>query len=120
MDLSRRPRSVRAIKVRRGNPSSTGGIFPKASVRAQAEVLKIPAGVLDQIESQRSELITLITLLHCLHVALEQKQDNIDVVPNPRIEAAVSCASLSEVTAILLERTHAVLYALDSVNLTNA
>jgi hypothetical protein len=35
------------------------------------------------------------------------------------MEAAVRCASLPEMTAVLLERTHAVHSALDSSNLTN-
>jgi hypothetical protein len=51
---------------------------------------------------------------------LEHRQDHIDEELNPRIEAAVRWASPPEMMAMLLERTHAVLSALDSMNLTNA
>ena len=64
--------------------------------------------------------MTIITLLHCLHVALELRTDHADEEPNPRIQAAVKCAYLPEMTMLLLERTHAVLSALDSVNLARA
>ena len=65
-------------------------------------------------------LVTVITLLHCLHIVLEHREDNVDEELNPRIKAAVRWASLPELTAMLLERTHGVLSALDSMNLINA
>ena len=120
MGSSRKPISVRAKSARPGEPPPTREILPKASNQAQAEVLEIPRGVLDEIENQRGVLITVITLLHCLHVVLEHREDHIDEELNPRIKAAVRWASLPEMTAMLLERTHGVLSALDSMNLTNA
>lgn len=121
MGSTRKPKSVRAKSARPGERPPTREILPKASKQAQAEVLEIPPGVLDEIENQRGVLITVVTLLHCLHVALEHREDSIDEELNPRIEAAaVRCASLPEMTAILLERTHGVFSALDSMSLTNA
>jgi hypothetical protein len=120
MGSSRKPKSVRAKSARPGERPPTREILPKASNQAQAEVLEIPPGVLDEIENQRGVLITVVTLLHCLHVVLEHREDNVDEELNPRIEAAVRWASLPEMTAMLLERTQAVLSALDSMNLTNA
>jgi hypothetical protein len=84
------------------------------------EVLEIPAGVLDEIENQRGVLVTVITLLHCLHIVLEHREESVDEEPNPRIAASVKWASLPEMTAMLLERTQSVLSALDSLNLTKA
>jgi hypothetical protein len=120
MGSSRKPKSVSAKSARPGEPPPTCEILPKASNPGQPKVLEIPPGVLDEIENQRSVLITVMTLLHSLHVVLEHRQDHIDKELNPRIEAAVRWASLPEMTAMLLERTHAVLSALDSMNLTNA
>lgn len=120
MGSSSKPKSVRAKSARPGGRPPTREILPKASNQAQAEVLEIPPGVLDEIENQRGVLITVVTLLHCLHVVLEHREDNVDEELNPRIEAAVRWASLPEMTAMLLERTQAVLSALDSMNLTNA
>jgi hypothetical protein len=65
-------------------------------------------------------LVTVITLLHCLHVVLDHREDSVDNELNPRIKAAAGWASLPEMTAMILERTHDVLSALDSVNLIKA
>jgi len=52
---------------------------------------------------------------------LEHQEDSAaDQEPNPRMEAAIKSASLPDMTAMLLDRTHAVLDALDSVNLIAA
>jgi hypothetical protein len=120
MGSSRKSKSVRAKSARPGEPPPTRERLPKASKQAQADVPEIPPGVLDEIENQRGVLIAVITLLHCLHVMLEHREDYIDEELNPRIKAAVRWASLPEMTAMLLERTHGVLSALDSMNLTNA
>jgi hypothetical protein len=120
MGSSRKQKSVRAKSARPGERPPTREILSKALDPAQAEVLEIPPGILDEIENQRGVLVTVITLLHCLHVVLERGQEQIDQELNPRIESAVRWASLPEMTAMLLERTHAVLSALDSMNLTNA
>jgi hypothetical protein len=120
MGSSRKSKSVRAKSARPGEQPSAHEILPKASNRTPEEVPEIPAGVLNEIENQRGVLVTVITLLHCLHIVLEHREDNVDEEPNPRKEAAVNWASLPEMTAMLLERTHAVLSALDSLNLTKA
>jgi hypothetical protein len=120
MGTSRKSKSARAKGGRPGEPPANRKIFFDASIQTEAEIAEIPPGVLREIDCQRGVLVTVITLLHCLHVALEHREDHIDEEPKPRIEAAVRSASLPEMTAMLLERTHAVLSALDSNNLTNA
>ena len=120
MGSSRKSKSTRAKSARPRERPATREIPPEVSTRAPAEALEIPPGVLVEIEDQRGELVTVITLLHCLHVAIQQREDSVDNELNPRIEAAARWASLPEMTAMLLERTHAVLSALDVVNLTKA
>lgn len=120
MGSSRKPKLVRAKSARPGQPPPAREMLLNASNQTQTEVPEIPPRVLDEIENQRSVLVTVITLLHCLHVVLEHRQDQIDEEPNPRIEAAVRWVSLPEMTILLLERTHDVLCALDSNNLRNA
>ncbi len=52
---------------------------------------------------------------------LEHREDSAaDQELNPHIEAAIKSASLPDITAMLLDRSHAVLDALDSLNLKNA
>jgi hypothetical protein len=120
MGSPRKSKSVRATSLRPGERTTTSGLLRKASTRTPEEVPEIPAGVLNEIENQRGVLVTVITLLHCLHIVLENREDNVDEEPNPRIAVAVKWASLPEVTAMLLERTQSVLSALDSLNLTRA
>jgi hypothetical protein len=120
MGSSRKAKSVRATSARPGEQPSATEIVRKASNPAPEEVPEIPAGVLIEIEHQRGVLVTVITLLHCLHVVLQHREDSVGNGLNPRIEAAARWASLPEMTAILLERTHAVLSGLDSMNLTRA
>ena len=74
----------------------------------------------EEVEKQRGVLVTVVTLLYCLHVVLQEREDSVDNQQNPRLKAAASWASLTEMTAMVLERTHAVLSALDSINLTKA
>ena len=120
MGSPRKSKSVRATSPRPGERATTGGLLRKASNRTPEEVPEISAGVLNEIENQRGVLVTVITLLHCLHIVLEHREDDVDEKPNRRIEAAVKWASLPEMTAMLLERTQSVLSALDSLNLTKA
>jgi hypothetical protein len=120
MGSSRESKSTRVKSARPGERLRTRQIRSKPQNRAPAEVLEIPAGVLVEIESQRGVLVTVITILHCLHVALEHRQDHIEEGLDPRVEAGVRWVSLPEMTATILELTHAVLTALDSSNLTMA
>ena len=120
MGSPRKSKSVRATSLRPGERTTTGGLLRKASTRVPEEVSEIPAGVLDEIENQRGVLVTVITLLYCLHIVLDNREDNVDEDPSPRIAAAVKWASLPEMTAMLLERTQSVLSALDSLNLSRA
>ena len=61
--------------------------------------------------------MTIITLLHCLHVVLQHREESADNEVDPPIGGAARWASLPNVTAILLENTHTVLVGLDSLNL---
>jgi hypothetical protein len=65
-------------------------------------------------------LITVTTLLHCLHMVLEHQQDELGVELSARAEAAVEWVNLPDMTEMLLERVHAVHLALDSVSLAKA
>ena len=121
MGSSRKSKSTRAKSARPARRHSPTPKRPrKAPHGPPAAVPEIPAGVFNEIENQRGVLVTVITFLHCLHVVLGQREDCVGEELHPHIEAAVGCASLPEMTKILLERTHAVLSALDSVNLSNA
>jgi hypothetical protein len=121
MGSLRNSKAGRAKGARSGERPPTRKILRGASIQAQAKVAEIPARVLREIDNQRGVLVTVITLLHCLHVVLEQREEGpINEALNLRIDAAVRWASLPEMTTMLLERTHAVLSALDSNNLTNA
>jgi hypothetical protein len=120
MGSSHKWKSTRAKSARPGTRPSTDEILRKTLSRSPDEVSEIPLGILDQIESQQGVLATIITLLHCLHVALKYREDQIDEGLDPRMEAGVRWVSLPEMTATILERTHAVLTALDSSNLAKA
>ena len=43
-------------------------------------ILEFPPGLKSEIGNQRGVLVTIITLLHCLHVALKYREDQIDEV----------------------------------------
>ena len=120
MGSSRKSKSTRAKSARPHQRPSRPRILRKATNRSRTEVSEIPAGVQNEIENQRDVLVTVITLLHCLHVVLEHQEGNPDEELNPNIRAAAAWASLPEMTAMILERTHDVLSALDSVNLIKA
>ena len=121
MGSSRKSKSTRAESARPRQRQPRREVRQKAINRSPAKVHEIPAGVENEIENQRGVLVTVITLLHCLHVMLEQQEDNdADWELNPRIESAIESAYLPDITAMLLDRTHAVLDALDSVNLIHA
>jgi hypothetical protein len=117
---SRKQKSVRLKGDRQGKRSPSREILLDASNQAQAKILELPPDLKSEIENQRGALVTIITLLHCLHVALKYREDQIDEGLDPRVEAGVRWVSLPEMTATILERTHAVLTALDSNNLTKA
>ena len=93
---------------------------PQLDVSANLRAAVIPSGVLNEIEKQRCVLVAAITLLHCLHVVLEHQEANVDEELSPPLSAALRWASLPEMTAMILERTLAVLSALDSMNLSKA
>jgi hypothetical protein len=119
MGSSRKSKSTRAKGARPAQRPTSPGVS-EAVNQPLADVPKIPAGVQKEIESQRCVLVTVITLLHCLHVVLEQQNDTTDRAPNPRTEAAVKWVYLPDLTAMLLDRTHAILQALDYVSLIKA
>ena len=113
MGSSRKSKSTRAKSAR---PQ----ISRRTIKRSPAQGHEIPPGVQNEIENQRFSLVTVITLLHCLHVLLLQQEDQVDQGLDLRIRAALKSSSLPSVTAMLLDRTHTVLHALDLVNLINA
>jgi len=117
---SRKRKLVRPKSDRHGRRPPSRETLVNASDQAQAKILEFPPGLKSEIENQRGVLVTIITLLHCLHVALKYREDQIDEGLDPRMEAGVRWVSLPEMTATILERTHAVLSALDSSNLTKA
>ncbi len=120
MGSPRKSKPVRPTSPRPGKRAAAGGLLRKASTRTPEEVPGISAGVHNEIENQRGVLMTVITLLHCLHIVLEHREGSVDEEPHRRIEAAVEWVSLPEMTAMLLDRTHSVISALDSLNLTKA
>jgi hypothetical protein len=120
MGSSRKRKSVRRKSDRHGERRPSREILLDASNQAQAKILEFPPGLKNEIENQRGVLVTIITLLHCLHVALKYREDQIDEGLDPRVEAGVRWVSLPEMTATILERTHAVLSSLDSSNLARA
>jgi hypothetical protein len=124
MGSSHKPKPVRSKSARRGQRPLARKIARKTSRRAPVVAPEIPPGVHDEIERQRDVLLTMVTLLHCLHVTLElrstHRDEETDIEFDPRLRAAARAAYLPEMTALLLERAHAVLDALDSNNLTNA
>jgi hypothetical protein len=120
MGSSRKSKSTRAKGARPHERPTRPGVSRKAVDQPLAPAPEIPDGAGREIESQRRVLITVITLLHCLHVVLEQREDNADEQFDPRIKTAVNWAYLPDLTAMLLERTHAIHLALDSVNLIKA
>jgi hypothetical protein len=117
---SRNRKSVRRKSDRHSKRPPSCETLLNASNQAQAKILEFPPGLKSEIDNQRGVLVTIITFLHCLHVALKYREDQIDEGLDPRVEAGVRWVSLPEMTATILERTHAVLSALDSSNLTKA
>lgn len=117
---SRKRKAVHVKGDRHGKRPPSREILLNTSNQAQAKILEFPRRLKSEIENQRGVLVTIITLVHCLHVALKFREDQIDEGIDPRVEAGVRWVSLPEMTATILERTHAVLSALDSCNLTKA
>jgi hypothetical protein len=77
----------------------------------------MPVEAQEEIENQRRVLVTVTTLLHCLHTVLEHQVDTVREELSTGAKAAVRWVYLPDITAMLLERVHAVHLALDSVNL---
>jgi hypothetical protein len=120
MGSSRKSKSTRAKGARPPQRPTRPRVSRKAVNRPLVNVPEIPAGVEEEIERQRGSLVTVISLLHCLHVVLEQQDDTAGDELNPRTKDAVKWAYLPDVTAMLRDRTHEILHALDYVNLIKA
>jgi hypothetical protein len=88
--------------------------------RALAEVPRMPVTIVNAIEGQRRALVTVITLLHCLHSVLRRQIDDAGEDESDAVEDAVGWVELPDLTAMLLERVHQVHLALDSVSLKRA
>jgi hypothetical protein len=120
MGSSLRPKSTRAKSARPRKHLATRETGRRAEIWSPAEVSKIRVGVQEEIENQRRVLVTVTTLLHCLHAVLEHQDDTVGEELNTGADAALGWVYLPDMTAILLERVHAVHLALDSVNLMKA
>ena len=120
MGSSRRPKSTRATSASRGKHRPHHETRRKAKNRSRAKLPEIPAGVENEIEKQRRVLVTVITLLHGLHVVLEQRDDSVGEECIGNGDAAVGWVYLPDITEMLLERIHAVHLALDSICLIRA
>jgi hypothetical protein len=120
MGSLRKSKSDRATTLRPGKRVATGRLLRRASTRTPEAVPQISPGVHNAIETQRGVLMTVITLLHCLHIVLEHREGSVVEEPNRCTEAAIEWVSLPEMTAMILERTHSVISALDSLNLEKA
>ena len=120
MGSSLRPKSTRVKSARPGRRPAIHETSRKAENWSPAEISKMPAGVQEEIENQRRMLVRITTLLHCLHAALEHQDDTVGEELSAGAEAAVGWVYLPDITAMLLERVHAIHLALDSVNLTKA
>ena len=120
MGSSRKSKSTRAKGARPHQRPSRPGISREAIKQPLVKDPEIPLGVQNEIENQRDVLVTVITLAHCLHVVLDYQEGDLDEEPNPILKSAAGWASLPEMTKMILERTEAVLHALDSLNLTKA
>ncbi len=120
MGASLSQKSTRAKSVRPGKRPPVHKTRRKATHRSPAEDSDIPDGIREEIESQRRVLVTVATLLHCLHVVLEHQEDDIGEELSASATTDVEWAYLPDMTAILLERVHAVHLALDSVSLIRA
>jgi hypothetical protein len=119
MGASRRPKPNGAKSVRPVKRSPTNKSRRKGKHPSPAELPEIPEGIRIEIENQRGVLGTVTTLVQCLHVVLEHQEDS-DGEELSAAEAAVQWVNLPDMTAIVLERIHAVHLALDSVSLSRA
>jgi hypothetical protein len=117
MGSSRKLKSTRAKGARPHQRRPRSGIPRKAASRSLAEIPEIPPVVENEIENQRDVLVTVITLLHCVHVVLHHQESGDDEDLSPSLRAAAGWASLPQMTAMILERVHNVLTSLDTVML---
>lgn len=120
MGSSLRPKSTRAKSARPGKRPATRKTGRKAENWPPAGVSKMPVGAQEEIERQRRVLVTVTTLLHCLHAVLERQDDSVGEELGDGTKAAVGWVYLPDMTAMLLERVHVVHLALDSMNLVKA
>src|SRR5882672_395333 len=81
------PRSRVRVPLSPPVKSSTG-LSARARTIAKSRRGRTGGGGREKIENQRGALLTVITLLHCLHVMLEHQEDSAaDQELNYRIEA---------------------------------
>ena len=120
MGSSLRPKSTRAKTVRPGKRPAARETGRKAKIRSPSKGSEMPVGIHEEIENQRRVLVTVTTLLHCLNAVLEHQDDAVGGELSAGAEAAVGWVYLPDLTAMLLERVHAIHLALDSVSLMRA
>jgi hypothetical protein len=115
MGSSRQQKARAATKLAGGRASGQHRGGPPKLTKTPT----MPAEIEDVIEEQRRELVTAITLVHCLHSVLRrQKYDNAEECP--AVELAEHWVELPDMSAMLLARLHSVHLALDSVSLRQA
>lgn len=109
-------RSVRSDDSRpRTRPSSRAA----GSQSAQPK-LRLPADLEIAIGQQRGSVGTAISLLYCLHLALCHEIEGGQIEGSEAVRDASQWADLTQITAMLLVRLHAVHTGLDSVSLVRA
>lgn len=120
MGSSRKSKSTRPKSVRPAKRRSTRGTGGRTKGRSAIKYREIPPDIQEEIESQRRVLITVMTLLYCLHVILEHRDDDLGDALSEKARISAELAYLPDMTGLLLDRVHAVHLALDSVTLTKA
>ena len=88
--------------------------------RPQVEPFIMPVKIKNVIECQRNKLVSVVTLLHCLHSALRRQLDNTGRMESVAVLAASEIAEFPMVTGMLLEEIRSVHDALDSTSLRRA
>jgi hypothetical protein len=117
---SSRPRnSTRATKARSVKRSSPSHRRAAGRPSSPTEP-RIPAAIEVAIDDQRDCLGTAISLLYCLHSALRREIADAGPEESEAIEDATEWANLTDITAMLLVRLHAVHRSLDFVSLGQA
>jgi len=108
---SSRPRN--STHAERAHSTNRAPRFRRADKRSP----DIPVALENVIDDQRRELVTIITLLRCLHLVLRYQAENPGQDESSDVTAALGWVELPDITSMLLRRVHSVHLALDSASL---